>query len=67
MVNCQSKIIDAAPLICHKTINTLTPCLFLDLFRKIQVGQAFSLTPFENMDFGGLEARPTYARDLIKY
>jgi hypothetical protein len=39
----------------------------LDLLRKPQVGQAFSLTPFGNIDFGGLKARAanTYARGLL--
>jgi hypothetical protein len=39
----------------------------LDLLQKFQVGQAFSLTPFEDMDFGGLKARPTntFTRGLL--
>jgi hypothetical protein len=29
----------------------------IELFHKFQVGQASSLTPFENMDFGGLNTQ----------
>jgi hypothetical protein len=53
---------DCCPWRVAPTVNEL-----IDLLRKSQVGQAFSLTPFGNMHFGGLKARPTntYARGLV--
>ena len=54
--------------LCKHKLSSISTRILIDLLRKSNVGQAFSLTLSEIVRFGGLQTRPTntYARGLKK-